>query len=269
MAADKGVDLAKLTGSGPGGRVVAADIEAAAAAPKAAPAPAGRPDEVVRNSPMRKTIARRLLESHQDIPTFFLTATFDMAGFVALRETIKAQLPDSKVSYNDVLILAVGRALRDNPAVNASWSADAITRHGRVDVGVAVALPQGLITPVLRDADKKTLSQVSAEVRELAKRAKDQKLAPEEYTGSTFTISNLGMMDIEHFTAIINPPEAAILAGGAIQQVPVVGKGGAFEVGHRMKVTMTCDHRVIDGAVGATFLQSLRRYVESPYLLLV
>ncbi len=229
----------------------------------------GRADDVVRNTPMRKTIARRLLESHEQIPTFFLTITLDMTGFVALRDTLKAKSPDTKVSYNDMLIAAVARSLREHPAVNASWAPDAITRHGRVDVGVAVALPQGLITPVVRNADRKTFSEIAADVRALAARAKDQKLTPEEYTGGTFTISNLGMMEIDHFTAIVNPPEAAILAVGAIQQVPVVGPDGALTVGHRMRCTMTCDHRVIDGAVGAAFLQTLRRYVESPVLLLV
>ncbi|NCG20984.1 MAG: hypothetical protein GWP91_18395, partial [Rhodobacterales bacterium] len=207
------------------------------------------------------------LESHTDIPTFFLSTTFDMQGFVDLRTDLKAKLPDVRISYNDILIAAVAKSLRVHPEVNASWSAKAITHHGRVDIGVAVAVDGGLITPVVRNADTKSLSAIGGEVRELAGRAKQAKLLPEEYTDGTFTISNLGMMDIEHFTAIINPPEAAILAVGGINQVPVVVDGG-FEVGHRMKVTMTCDHRVIDGAVGASFLQTLRKYVESPWLLL-
>ncbi|MCA9488492.1 MAG: 2-oxo acid dehydrogenase subunit E2 [Myxococcales bacterium] len=269
VAAELGVDLELVKGSGPGGRVTEKDVRSAP--PKGASAPAARPsasDETVRNTPMRKTIARRLLESHQLIPTFFLTATFDAAGFVDLRADLKDKLPDLKVSYNDLMILAVARSLREHPEINASWGETAITRHGRVDIGVAVALPDGLITPVLRAADTKSLRQVASEVRELATRARAQKLAPEEYTGGTFTISNLGMMDIEHFTAIINPPEAAILAVGSIVEVPVVAEDG-FEVGHRMKVTMTCDHRVIDGAMGAAFLQTLRKYVESPWLLIV
>lgn len=266
IAADRGVDLHRVQGTGPGGRIVKADVENAPTG--GGFAGAVREDEVKRNSPMRKTIAKRLLASHQDIPTFFLTTSFDMAGFVDLRTDLKAKLPDVKVSYNDILIKAVAAALVDHPEVNASWGADAITHHGRVDIGVAVAIEGGLITPVVRSADQKTLSEIGAEVRELAGRAKAQRLQPDEYTGGTFTISNLGMMEIEHFTAIINPPEAAILAVGAITQEPVV-VDGAFEVGYRMKVTMTCDHRVIDGAVGAAFLQTLRTYVESPYLLLV
>jgi pyruvate dehydrogenase E2 component (dihydrolipoamide acetyltransferase) len=266
IAADKGVDLSKVAGSGPGGRVVAADVEGAGA--RAVAAPAAAPDEVVRNTPMRKTIARRLLESHQQIPTFYLTTSFDMTAVAGLRETLKAKLPDEKVSVNDVLVAAVARALRKHPEVNASWGNDAITRHSRIDIGIAVALPQGLITPVVRDADKRGLASIASEIRALASRAREQKLAPEEYTGGTFTISNLGMMEIEHFTAIINPPEAAILAVGAMATVPVAQKDGTFKAGLRMTVTMTCDHRVIDGAMGAAFLQTLRTYVEAPVLLL-
>jgi pyruvate dehydrogenase E2 component (dihydrolipoamide acetyltransferase) len=268
LAAERGLDLSKVKGTGPGGRVTSDDVAAAKAAPAPVAGPAARADESVRNSPMRKTIARRLLESHQQIPTFFLTATLDGQGFVDLREDLKKKVPDLKASYNDLLILAVARSLREHPEVNASWGDAAITRHGRVDVGIAVALPDGLITPVLRDADRKSLRQVAEEVKALATRAKAQKLAPEEYTGSTFTISNLGMMGIEHFTAIINPPEAAILAVGSLDRV-VVATDDGFEAGWRMKVTMTCDHRVIDGALGAAFLQTLRKYVESPWLLLV
>lgn len=266
VAAEKGVDLHRVQGSGPGGRIVRADVENAPTA--GAVVASGRADEIVRNSPMRKTIAKRLLESHTDIPTFFLTATFDMQGFVDLRTDLKAKLPDVRVSYNDILIKAVAASLVQHPNVNASWGAKAITHHGRVDIGMAVALPDGLITPVIRAADQKSLSAIGLETRELAGRARDMKLATDEYTGGTFTISNLGMMQIEQFTAIINPPEAAILAVGAIEQVPVIVDGD-FEIGHRMKITMTCDHRVIDGASGAAFLQTLRKYVESPYLLLV
>ena len=266
IAEERGVDLRRVSGTGPGGRIVKADVQSAPVGGGAVVAT--RADQTVKNTPMRKTIARRLLESHQDIPTFFLTTSFDMQGFVDLRTQLKAQLPDVKVSYNDILIKAVARSLVEHPEVNASWGDKAITQHGRVDVGVAVALPQGLITPVVRGADQLSLSQIASSVRELAGRAREQKLAPEEYTGGTFTISNLGMMGIEHFTAIINPPEAAILAVGSIVQTPTVHDGELL-IEHRMKVTMTCDHRVIDGAVGATFLQTLRRYVENPYLLLV
>jgi pyruvate dehydrogenase E2 component (dihydrolipoamide acetyltransferase) len=265
----QGVDLRRVQGTGPGGRIVRADVDAAGAAPApAAPTPAGRPDTTVKITQMRRTIAKRLLASHQDIPTFFLTVTLDVSGFVALRESIKASLPDVSVSYNDMLIAAVARALRESPQANASWTDQGIVQHGRVDVGVAVALPEGLITPVIRDADKLRLSELSAAVRGLATKAKEGKLQPAEYTGGTFTISNLGMMGIDHFTAIINPPEAAILAVGKVAQEPVV-VGGKLETGWRMKVTLTCDHRVIDGAVGAAFLAVLRRYVETPSLLLV
>ena len=268
VAADLGVNLGRLDGSGPGGRIVRADVEAASKAPAVTSVATVRADEVKRNSPMRKTIAKRLLESHQDIPTFFLTATFDMQGFVDLRMALKAQLPDVRVSYNDILIKAVARSLTEHPEVNASWDDKTITHHGRVDIGVAVAVEGGLITPVVRSADQKPLSVIAGEVRALAGRAREQKLTPDEYTGGTFTISNLGMMGIDHFTAIINPPEVAILAVGRIAQEPVV-EDGELVIAHRMKVTMTCDHRVIDGAVGAGFLQTLRRYVENPYLLLV
>ena len=223
-------------------------------------------DESVTNSPMRRTIARRLVQSHQDIPTFFLTVTFDMDPMVSLRTQLKSG--GVRVSYNDLVIAAVSKALRQSPKVNAAWGADVITRFGRIDIGVAVAVDDGLITPVVRGADSLNPTQIGDRVRELAGRAKEGKLAPEEYTGSTFTISNLGMFDIDQFTAIINPPEAAILAVGTIKQVPVV-REGALTVGHQMKVTMTCDHRVIDGATGAEFLQKLTDLIESPALLLV
>lgn len=266
IAEETGVDLRRVTGSGPGGRIVKDDVLNAPTAGSAATST--RPDNSVRNSPMRKTIAKRLLQSHQSVPVFYLTATFDMQGFVALRDQVKAALPDRKISYNDILIKAVARALREHPLVNAQWSDDAIVQKGAVDVGIAVALPAGLITPVIRNADQLTVTAIAAEVRALAGRAKDGKLKPEEYTGSTFTISNLGMFGIEQFTAIINPPEAAILAVGGIEQVPVV-TDGQLTTGWRMKVTMSCDHRVIDGAVGAAFLQTLRIYVERPALLVV
>jgi pyruvate dehydrogenase E2 component (dihydrolipoamide acetyltransferase) len=213
---------------------------------------------------MRKTIARRLLASHQDIPTFFLTASFDVHGLVELREALKKL--EIKVSYNDLLVMCVARALREFPRANASWRDTDIVRHGRVDVGIAVAMPDGLVTPVLRGADALSVTEISERTKDLAARGRAGKLAQEEYTGATFTISNLGMFDISHFTAIINPPEAAILAVGSVAQVPVV-HSGALAVGWRTNVTMTCDHRVIDGATGAEFLQVLRRYVECPALL--
>ena len=221
-------------------------------------------DTVVANSMMRKVIASRLKESYLDAPAFFLNASFSCDNLVAFRNQMKAA--GQKVSYNDLVIKAVAKALKDVPGVNASWTDEAIIQHGRVDVGMAVALPDGLITPVIRNADQQSLVSLAAQTRELAGKAKERKLSAEEYSNSTFTISNLGMMQIEHFTAIINPPNAAILAVGSMQQEPVV-VDGTLTVGWRMKVTMTCDHRVIDGALGAEFLQAVRRYIEFPALL--
>lgn len=218
----------------------------------------------VPNSMMRKVIATRLKESYLDAPTFFLNAKFKCDNLVAFRTQMKEA--GQKVSYNDLVIKAVARALKDVPAVNASWTEEAIIQHGRVDIGMAVALPDGLITPVIRNADQQSLSALAVQTRELAGKAKDRKLTAEEYSDSTFTISNLGMMQIEHFTAIINPPNAAILAVGSMQQEPIV-ENGVLSVGWRMKVTMTCDHRVIDGALGAEFLQAVRRYIEFPALM--
>jgi pyruvate dehydrogenase E2 component (dihydrolipoamide acetyltransferase) len=257
------VDLTTVEGTGPRGRVLRGDVEKA----HSRPAPAvvsGQADEVVRNSQMRKTIAKRLKAVWLDAPVFYLTAQFKCDNLVAFR----SQLKDAgvKVSYNDLVVKACAKALRDVPAVNASWGDDAITRHGSVHVGIAVALPDGLITPVLRNADQKGLAAIASETRDLATRARDRKLGADEYQGSTFTISNLGMMGIDQFTAIINPPEAVILAVGGMQQEPVV-ENGALSIGWRMKVTLTCDHRVVDGALGAEFLQAVRRYIETPALL--
>jgi pyruvate dehydrogenase E2 component (dihydrolipoamide acetyltransferase) len=267
VAEDKGIDLSRVTGTGPNGRIVREDVESYTPPAAGGGGYAVPEDTHLRLTPMRKTIARRLLASHQDIPTFFLTAEFDMAGMVALRSSLKAQLPDVKISYNDMVVAAVARALREYPQANASWGDTGIVQHGRVDVGIAVALDEGLITPVIRNADRLRFSEIGTTTRELAGRAREGKLDPSEYTGGTFTISNLGMFGIDHFTAIINPPEAGILAVGRLAQVPVV-VDGQLTTGWRMKVTMTCDHRVIDGAVGAQFLQVVRRYVETPALLL-
>jgi len=221
-------------------------------------------ETVVNNSMMRKTIASRLKESYLDAPTFFLNAKFDCTNLVNYRNQLKES--GLTISYNDLMIKAVAKALVDVPAVNASWTDEAIIQHGRVDIGMAVALPDGLITPVIRNANQKGLAVLASETKDLATKAKNRKLQPEEYSNSTFTISNLGMMKIEHFTAIINPPNAAILAVGSMQQEPVV-ENGALSIGWRMKVTMTCDHRVIDGALGAGFLLALRKYIEFPALL--
>lgn len=265
MATDQGVDLRKVKGSGPGGRIVAEDVEKAAKAP-AAPVSSRPVDSSVRVTQMRKTIARRLTEVHQQVPVFYLTVSLDAAGLVALKDQASAR--NTKISYNDLVLKAVARALRDVPECNAAWQGDSILRRATVDIGVAVALPEGLITPVVRDADRKGVGEIAAEVRALAGKAKEGKLLPEEYTGGSFTVSNLGMFGIESFTAILNPPEAAILAVGGVEQVPVV-EGGKLAVGWRMKATMTCDHRVIDGALGARFLQAFRAYIESPALLVL
>ena len=267
-AAAAGLDIGAIAGTGPRGRVLRSDVEAARARPSLPPAAAAvavEASEAVKNSNMRKTIARRLTAAWQEAPAFYLTAVFDCGALVAFREQLKAA--GVSVSANDIVIKACARALVDVPEVNASWGEDAILRHKQVHIGVAVAIPDGLITPVVRDADRRGLSAIAASMKDLASRAKERKLKPEEYTGSTFSISNLGMMGIEQFTAILNPPEAAILAVGGMQREPVVGDDGALTVGWRMRVTLTCDHRVIDGALGAQFLAAVRRYIERPALL--
>ena len=265
LAAERGIDLGSLRGSGPHGRIVRADVEKAPASRGRGIRSAG-PDNQVRNSKMRKVIATRLKESYSDNPTFFLTATFACDRLVDIRAQLRAQ--DIKVSYNDLTVAAVARALAEVPECNATWGEDAITRFGSVDIGVAVALEDGLITPVLRNANNKSLESLSSETRDLVDRARNRKLQAHEYSGAGFSISNLGMMGIEHFTALINPPGAGILAVGSLQQEPVV-VDGALAVGWRMRVTMTCDHRVIDGALGARFLQVVRKYIENPVLLVM
>ncbi len=267
LAAEAGVSITKVRGSGPGGRIVAADVEGVAARGTGR-TPKRAADTTVRATQMRKTIARRLTEVHQQVPAFFLTTSFDATAIVALKELVakRAGKEGAKVSVNDILVRCVAQALREVPEVNSQWTGDGIIRKGGVDIGVAVALPEGLITPVVREADQKSIAEIGAEVRALAGRAKAGKLAPEEYTGGSFTISNLGMFEIEHFTAILNAPEAAILAVGSAAKVPHV-VNDVVVAQWRVKVTMTCDHRVIDGALGARFLQVLRQYVESPGLL--
>ncbi len=274
LAREKDIELAGVRGSGPHGRVIKRDLEEIAARGPA-PAPARpavptRETRVERVSQMRKTIARRLTESKRDVPHYYLTIDVDAEPLLAFRADINAELErdGEKVSVNDLLIKACAVALRRYPAVNASFMGAEIHYHGAVNVSVAVAIPDGLITPVVRDADLKGVAEIAREVRDLAERARDKKLQPEEYTGGTFSISNLGMYGIEHFTAVINPPEGAILAVGAIRDEPVV-KDGAVVPGKRLRMTMSCDHRVIDGAVGAEFLALLRRLVERPASLLI
>ena len=296
LASDHGLDLRMIQGSGPEGRIIKRDVEAMLAggaealvpvevsAPVEAPAqrPAvtapvrvgeETPYASVRISPMRKTIARRLAQSKYTAPHFYLTIDLAMERVVAVRKQINALAEEQgrpKISFNDFITRACAAALRQHPEVNASYMADEgeIRRHTGIHIGVAVAIDQGLVTPVIRNADKKGLAELAEETRALAARARERKLQPDEMAGSTFTTSNLGMFGIEDFTAIINPPNACILAIGAIRDVPVV-RHGEIVPGKRMKVTLSCDHRVVDGATGAKFLQTLRHYLEEPLNLLM
>ncbi|TDJ56324.1 MAG: 2-oxo acid dehydrogenase subunit E2 [Gemmatimonadetes bacterium] len=264
MAEEQGIDLSSVTGSGPGGRIVKRDLAGVAhARPGAAPVTATGGFEDIPLSLMRKTIAKRLVESIGPVPTFYLTVEIDMERTWDAREALKLLGPDGKVSFNDIIIKATALALKQHPECNAWWQGDAIRQWYEVHLGMAVAIDGGLITPVIRHADQKSLREISAEARVLAEKARERKLMPEEYTGATFTVSNLGAFGIDHFTAIINPPEAGILAIGGITQRPVV-VDGELVVRRRMPLTMSCDHRVIDGAMGAAFLQTLRAYLENP-----
>lgn len=275
MAAERNIPLGSVAGSGPGGRIIKRDIEAwaqnpqaaASAAPAAAAAPAATPGQVLALSGMRKTIARRLTESKVQAPHFYVTVEIDMDAAAAVREQIQ-RAEDTKVSFNDLVVKAAAKALRKFPAVNASWGGESIAVHGDVHVGVAVAINDGLIVPVVRNADRKSILEISREVKDLAARARDRRLKPEEFSGGTFSISNLGMFDVTEFTAIINPPESAILAVGAVRKIPVV-KGDELAVGQRMRVTLSSDHRVIDGALAAQFLAELRRLLENPVSLFI
>src|SRR5215204_1415313 len=292
MAADAGINLNTLTGSGPGGRIVKRDIEAAMKGgdaqsqaqpqaqteqPEARPAPAQQPavqpaggaapyrEENV--STMRATIARRLSASLGPIPHIFLTTEIEMDRAAEMRKQLNELDPENKVSINDFVIKVAAVALIQHPAVNSSFQDKTVRFYERADIGVAVALENGLITPVVRAANTKSVGQISREVKELAERARNRKLAPEEYTGATFSVSNLGMFGISEFTALINPPEACILAVGAMTPTPVV-RGGEVTVKQIMKVTLSCDHRVVDGATGAKFLQTLKKILENPLYLI-
>jgi pyruvate dehydrogenase E2 component (dihydrolipoamide acetyltransferase) len=297
IAREKSIDLSAVSGSGPHGRVVKRDLESyddkrvglpgtplrgpsapppaikasprpAEAAPAqvavSAPAPQ-QGDKVEKLSQMRKTIARRLVESKRDVPHFYLTIDIDAAPISQLREELNQKLAASgeKISLNDLLIKAIAVALRRMPRVNVSFAGDSMIWHQDVNISVAVAIPDGLVTPVLRQADRMGVLEISQKVKELAARAKDKKLKPEEMQGGTFSISNLGMFGIDAFSAVINPPEGAILAVGAVRDEPVV-KNGAVVAGKRLSLTMSCDHRVVDGAVGAEWLKLLRGLLESP-----
>lgn len=289
LAAESDLDIGAVAGSGPGGRVVKRDVEAAvlnraegvrAPVAPAAPVPspglpsvppdAGPDFTDVPLSQMRKTVARRLVESLGPVPHFFLTVDVDMKRALAARARVNellAERREGKASLNDLVIKAAAAALVRHPACNAWWQGDSVRRFHRVHMGVAVAVPDGLVTPVVRDAHAKGLGRIGAEVREMAARARQKKLRPEEYTGSTFSVSNLGMFGIEEFTAVINPPEAGILAVGAVEERPVA-RDGQVVVRPRMRMTMSCDHRVVDGAVGAAFLATLKAFLEEPAAIL-
>ena len=274
LASERGIELGGIQGSGPGGRIVKRDIENAKAkggAARSAAAERLASEGDFKDIPLtqiRKTIARRLAESNGPVPTFFLTAEFDVTRAAEMRAQLAEMGDEYKASFNDIVIKAVALALSEHPEVNAHWLDDKIRQFNRIHVAMAVAVEDGLITPVLFDADRLQLWEISARARELAGRARERKLTPEEYTGGTFTVSNLGMFGIDQFTAIINPPEAGILAVGGVEEKPVV-IDGRLEVRSRMRVTMSCDHRAIDGATGAKFLQTLRRYIENPLSLVI
>lgn len=273
LAEEKGVDLSFVTGTGEGGRITKRDVDhyvpydapARPAATSGAAMSESFTDEPV--SQMRKTISRRLGESKFTAPHFYLTISLDMDNAIAARKSMNSN-EGVKVSFNDMVIKAVSMALRKHPAINSSWMGDVIRRNNHVHIGVAVAVEEGLLVPVIRFADSKGLSQIGEEVKVLAQKAKDKKLQPSEWEGNTFTISNLGMFGIEQFTAIINSPDSCILAVGGISQEPVV-KNGQVVPGNIMKVTLSCDHRVVDGATGAAFLQTFKQYMENPVMMLV
>jgi pyruvate dehydrogenase E2 component (dihydrolipoamide acetyltransferase) len=279
LARELGVDLQSVEGSGPGGRIVAADVKGfrggkpapSSGKGEAAAAPLARAPQLeakqIPLSAMRRTIAKRLAESTGPIPHFYLTVDYDVTNLISIRQQLM-EIEGVKVSLNDFIVRAAALALRHHPNVNASWGDEAISQHGEVHIGIAVATPEGLITPVIRNADEKSVATIAQEVRALAEKAKNRKLKPDEYQGSTFTISNLGAWGIEEFTAIINPPNSAILAVGAAEARAVVIDRQVV-IRDRMKITMSCDHRIVDGAIGAEFLKTLRAYVEQPLRLVV
>lgn len=281
MAAEQGLDMHTLRGSGPGGRIVKRDVESAL---KSIPAsfplkPATPPakmtstaipgDETVPVDRLRAAIGRRMVESKQQVPHFYVTHACRVDELMSLRKKINSTLPEGeKISVNDFIIKAAGLALRRYPNLNASLNGDVILRHGDVNVGVAVAIPGGLLTVVNRNTDQKPLRVISREVREMVTRARDGKVRPDDIEGSTFSISNLGMFDVDSFVAIINPPEAAILAVGSVQEVPVV-EDGQIKPGMVLKITLSADHRITDGAEAAQFLQAMAEYLENPLLMLI
>ncbi len=270
LAEDKGINLRQVSGSGENGRIVKSDIEnyQPAAGGGQAYVPVGTESfEEVKNSQMRKTIAKRLGESKFSAPEYYLTIELDMDHAIAAREAINAD-PDVKISFNDMVIKACAMALRKHPQVNSQWTPEATRIAKHIHIGVAVAVDEGLLVPVLKFADQMTFSQIGGQVKELAGKARNKKITPQEMEGSTFTVSNLGMFGIKEFTSIINQPNSAILSVGAIVQKPVV-KNGQIAVGNTMTVTLACDHRTVDGATGAKFLQTLRQYIENPVTMFV
>ncbi len=273
MADEKGIALNQLVGSGENGRIIKRDVEnftpaAAGSASTAKFVPTGQEDfEEIKNSQMRKTIAKRLGESKFSAPHYYLNVEFDMDNAIAFRTQYNT-VPDTKISFNDIIVKACALALRLHPQVNSQWFADRMKLNNHVHVGVAVAVEDGLVVPVVRFANEQSLPQIGAAVRDFAGRARNKKLTPQEMDGSTFTVSNLGMFGIESFTSIINQPNSAILSVGAIVQKPVV-KNGQVVVGNTIKLTLACDHRTVDGATGAQFLQTLKGYVENPVTMLV
>ena len=273
MADDKGIALNQLVGSGENGRIIKRDVEnftpaAASSASAAKFVPTGQEDfEEIKNSQMRKTIAKRLGESKFSAPHYYLNVEFDMDNAMAFRVQYNT-VPDTKISFNDIIVKACALALRLHPQVNSQWFADRMKLNHHVHVGVAVAVEDGLVVPVVRFANEQSLPQIGAAVRDFAGRARNKKLTPQEMDGSTFTVSNLGMFGIESFTSIINQPNSAILSVGAIVQKPVV-KNGQIVVGNTIKLTLACDHRTVDGATGSQFLQTLKGYVENPVTMLV
>jgi pyruvate dehydrogenase E2 component (dihydrolipoamide acetyltransferase) len=280
LAADKGIDISQINGSGDGGRIVKKDIDSfvPAAKTESKQASSQRPVQPfaqtgqegyqdIELTQMRKTIARRLSESNFTAPHFFLTMEINMDNAMSSRTAINEVSP-VKISFNDMVIKAVAMALRQHPAVNSSWMNDFIRQNNHIHIGSAIALPEGLIVPVIRFADQKSLSQIAADAKELYDKARNKKIQPQDFSGNTFTVSNLGMMDIEEFTAIINPPDSAILAVGKIKE-SVVKTGEGFGTSNFMKVTLSCDHRSVDGAVGAAFLQTFKKFLENPVTMLV
>jgi len=288
VAAARGIDLSRITGSGPGGRIVRSDVlasqpsataqampaaAAAVAAPAAVPAiPAGPDDTRIALSGMRRVIAERLLQSKTTVPHFYLNIEVDAAPLMKLRSQINAAAEASgsgKITVNDLVLKAVIGALVKTPKVNAAWAGDAVIEYQAINLAVAVAVEDGLVTPVIRNAQSLSLREISAAVKDLATRARSKKLKPEEYQNGTFTVSNLGSYGIESFSAIINPPQAAILSVGAVVKKPVIDAAGAVVAGQRMAIGLSCDHRVVDGAIGADYLKALREVIENPTLLLI